>query len=213
MGGYGSGRPSHKQKIESCKSLDINRFHRKGILATGRRGSWIWSQDAVEVGRIDYEAQEGCLILKYKVQRYGDEWEHVRQSTPVVYLPCRYGGQRPYFQCPGVMSGRHCGRRVAKLFLGGNYFLCRHCYRLAYSSQSEPRYDRMLAQGPDRIALCAFLHFREFGATWGERRNLYLDQISPKRTFLSCPSGGERSFAAACTKVSYAQIVTFAKLR
>jgi hypothetical protein len=144
MGGYGSGRPGNKQKIEGCKSLDVNRFHREGILATGRRGSWIWSQDAVEVGRIDYEAQEGRLILKYKVQRYGDEWEHVRQSTPVVYVPCHYGGQRPYFQCPGVVSGRHCGRRVAKLFLGGNYFLCRHCYRLAYSSQSEPRYDRML---------------------------------------------------------------------
>jgi hypothetical protein len=26
----------------------------------------------------------------------------------------------------------------------GRYFLCRHCYNVAYASQSEPRYDRML---------------------------------------------------------------------
>jgi hypothetical protein len=64
--------------------------------------------------------------------------------VPVVYAPCHYGGQRPYFRCPGVVKGRHCNRRVAKLYAGGKYFLCRHCYNLAYTSQSEPRYDRML---------------------------------------------------------------------
>ena len=30
-----------------------------------------------------------------------------------------------------------CGRRVAKLYGPGRYFVCRHCYRLAYASQSE----------------------------------------------------------------------------
>ena len=30
------------------------------------------------------------------------------------------------------------------MFSGGRYFLCRHCYNVAYTSQSEPRYDRML---------------------------------------------------------------------
>jgi hypothetical protein len=60
------------------------------------------------------------------------------------HIDCHYGNQRPYFRCPGVMNGRHCGRRVGKLFLGGKYFLCRHCYNVAYTSQSEPRYDRAL---------------------------------------------------------------------
>jgi hypothetical protein len=35
------------------------------------------------------------------------------------------------------MSGVACGKRVAKLYALGRYFLCRHCYRLAYDSQSE----------------------------------------------------------------------------
>ena len=50
----------------------------------------------------------------------------------------------PNFRCPGIVNGLRCGRRVGKLFSGGRYFLCRHCYSITYSSQSEPVYDRAL---------------------------------------------------------------------
>jgi hypothetical protein len=46
--------------------------------------------------------------------------------------------------CPGVVNGFACGRRVIKLYGAGTYILCRHCYRLAYASQREDRYDRTL---------------------------------------------------------------------
>src|SRR5471030_196284 len=52
--------------------------------------------------------------------------------------------RRPYFVCPGVVNGVACGRRVAKLYGPGRYFLCRHCYRLAHASQSEGALDRVL---------------------------------------------------------------------
>jgi hypothetical protein len=32
---------------------------------------------------------------------------------------------------------------VAKLYLGGRYFACRHCQQLAYQSQREAPYERM----------------------------------------------------------------------
>jgi len=37
-----------------------------------------------------------------------------------------------------------CQRRVATLYAGGRYFLCRNCYDIAYTSQSEPVCDRAL---------------------------------------------------------------------
>ena len=144
MGGYGSGRPSYKQKAEDCRSLDVNRFHRDGCLVPGRMGNWVWSRDGKEIGRIDYKAEDGRLVLDYKVRMYGGDWEPIKQSIRITYADCHYGGQRPYFRCPGVVNGHHCGRRVGKLFAGGRYFLCRHCYKIAYSSQSEARCDRML---------------------------------------------------------------------
>jgi hypothetical protein len=54
-----------------------------------------------------------------------------------VRMPCRFGGAWPYFVCPGVVNGTACGRRVAKLYGPGRYFVCRHCYRLSHASQSE----------------------------------------------------------------------------
>jgi hypothetical protein len=48
-----------------------------------------------------------------------------------------YGGQRPWFRCPG------CQRRVAVLCGYDTLFLCRHCYQLPYTSQYETRLDRL----------------------------------------------------------------------
>jgi hypothetical protein len=154
MGGYGSGRRGYKQKAEECRSLDVNRLHREGCLRPGRRGNWVWSRDGAEVGRIDYKATDASLVLDYRVKQYSGDWEPITETVPLIYLDCHYGGQRPYFRCPGVVNGRHCGRRVGKLFAGGRYFLCRHCYSIAYASQSEPTYDRALRRAnKKRMAL------------------------------------------------------------
>jgi hypothetical protein len=144
MGGYGSGRTSYKQKAENCRSLDVNRLSREGCLEHGRQGNWVWSRDGQELARIGYKADGGRFILDYKIRQYGGDWEPVTQHIAITHADCHYGNERAYFRCPGVVNGRHCGQRVAKLFLGGNYFLCRHCYNVKYSSQSEERYDRML---------------------------------------------------------------------
>ena len=84
------------------------------------------------------------MVLDYRIKLYGDDWEPITQTVPLTYVDCHYGNQRPYFDCPGVVNGRHCQRRVGKLFLGSKYFLCRHCYNLTYTSQSEPKSDRAL---------------------------------------------------------------------
>lgn len=144
MGGYGSGRRGYKQKAEDYRSLDIYKMKRLGCLVDGMRGNWKWSRDNEEVASIGYHCTGGSVLLVYRVRHYEGEWEPIKQTVPLTHVDCHYGGQRIYACCPGVVNGRHCGRRVGKLYAGGRYFLCRNCYNITYTSQSELRYNRLL---------------------------------------------------------------------
>ena len=88
-------------------------------------------------------ATPDALQLSYRHRRNGGEWQDIEERVPVVRVRCRFGGTRPYFVCPGVVSGKACGRRVVKLYGADRYFLCRHCYRLPYASQNESEIDRV----------------------------------------------------------------------
>jgi hypothetical protein len=143
---FGSGRPSGSGRgtVESCRSLDVNRLQKAGCLSPGWSGGWQWTRDGEKVAWISLRAGASCLNLIYRVRIGGGEWEDVEETVRIVRIPCRFGGARPYFICPGVVNGITCGRRVAKLHGPGRYFLCRHCYRLAHASQSEARWDLAL---------------------------------------------------------------------
>ncbi len=65
-----------------------------------------------------------------RVTSPGKPDEDLRYAIGVTWTPCHYGGERPWWICPN----RSCGRRVATLYLGNRYFLCRHCLRLVYAS-------------------------------------------------------------------------------
>lgn len=77
-----------------------------------------------------------ALVLSYQSRDSHGPWQPVRQAITLAYTPCHYGGSKPWFLCP------QCGRRVAVLVLGGQFFLCRHCYHLPYASQCETPLDR-----------------------------------------------------------------------
>jgi hypothetical protein len=146
MGGLGSGRPSGsgRSTVEACRSIDVNRLHREGCLRPGWGGGWQWQRGTENVASINLRAEADRLHLSYCVRISGGELEDVAETVRIVRLPCPLGGTRPYFICPGVMNGIACGRRVAKLHGPGRYFLCRHCCRLANSSQRESEGDRAL---------------------------------------------------------------------
>jgi hypothetical protein len=81
------------------------------------------------------------VILTYRHRSGpGDEWEDVREPVALTWTACNFGGERPWFICPGA----GCGRRVAVLYGPGRYFLCRHCYDLVYESQRENGMHRAL---------------------------------------------------------------------
>jgi hypothetical protein len=145
MGGFGSGRPSgSRNTVEACCSIDVNRLQKAGCLRPAWWGGWQWTRDGEKVASINLRTQSDRLHLSYRVSIGGGKWEDVEETVRIVRVPCRFGGARPYFICPGAVNGISCGRRVAKLHAAGRYFLCRHCYRLAHASQSESGWDRAL---------------------------------------------------------------------
>jgi len=146
MGGLGSGRPAGlgRDRVEFCRSLDVNRLQKTGCLSTGWSGGWQWTRDGEKVAWINLRAEADRLHLAYRVGIAGGEWQNVEEAVRIIRVACRLGGARSYFICPGVVNGVACGRRVAKLHGPGRYFLCRHCYRLAHASQNENAWDRAL---------------------------------------------------------------------
>ncbi len=146
MGGLGSGRPSGsgRNTVEACHSIDVNRLQKAGCLRPDWSGNWQWTCAAEKVAWINLRAETDRLCLYYRVRIGDGEWEDVAETVRIVRTPCRFGGARPYFICPGVVNGIACGRRVAKLYGPDRYFLCRHCYRLAHASQSEGVWGRAL---------------------------------------------------------------------
>lgn len=146
MGDLGSGRPRGygRDKVEYSRSLNVNQLHKAGCLVPGWKGGWRWDRDGEKVGSINLRSEPDSLHLSYRVRIAGGEWEIIEEPVRIVNVPCRFGGARPYFICPGVVNGIACVRRVVKLYGPGRYFLCRHCYRLAHSSQSEGHVERTL---------------------------------------------------------------------
>ncbi|MES2224281.1 MAG: hypothetical protein V4469_05125 [Patescibacteria group bacterium] len=62
-------------------------------------------------------------------------------KVSLVKTPCYFGKYRFWFECPARCKGINCQRRVGVLYKDGDYFACRHCYNLTYSSKKiSPRY-------------------------------------------------------------------------
>ncbi len=139
MGGPGSGgwdRWDKRTTTEEIKRIDIRYLKKHGLLSPGRR-SLSWSSGGKPSGYIQYTMRSDCMMLDFKFRRNGGEWEPVKQTINFDETNCNYGNTRKWFLCP------HCNKRVAILYGEDKLFLCRHCYRLPYASQSEGCLDRM----------------------------------------------------------------------
>jgi hypothetical protein len=144
VGGLGSGNRysfDKKTTTEECHSLDIRELHRKGLSKPGTCFRCSWSRAGKEAASICGFTYRDRLILFYRHRSgLGGEWEDVKEPVSLDWTLCNFGGERPWFVCPGAT----CGRRVAIVYRRGKYFLCRHCYDLRYQSQREDKKDRAL---------------------------------------------------------------------
>jgi hypothetical protein len=105
-----------------------------------------WSRAGRETGSIGGIALPDRITLLYRHKRgLNGEWEDAQESVEHAWTPCNFGGERPWFICPGA----GCGQRVAVLYGPGRYFLCRHCNDLAYQSQRDTKMHRALYRAQD----------------------------------------------------------------
>lgn len=148
MGGFGSGRRGSRRKAENCLGLDVNQLGRLGCLNVGYDGGCDWSRHGQKTGEVGIRSDGLAIVLSFNVERRLDGRSlDIEQRVPFDQVPCTKGGNRTYFLCTGHPHGQPCGRRVGKLFLARRYFLCRHCQRIAYTSQSEPQQERLYRKG------------------------------------------------------------------
>ena len=130
-----------KQCTDDLRMLDVRRMARDGRLTPGQSFSWSWSRNGTTTANISIRVHADSVSLEYRHQPYGGEWQSKNYPVRLARTACNLGGERVWWHCPAA----GCGRRVALLYLGrAGIFACRHCYRLAYRSQSESAVDRAI---------------------------------------------------------------------
>lgn len=97
-----------------------------------------WSETKSSVGiEVSTMNEEKYLRIHYtQTDRDTGEKKDFDYKIPLITTPCNYGGKRYWFKCPWYKNGQYCGRRVGTLYKNGDFFACRHCYNLTYSSRN-----------------------------------------------------------------------------
>jgi hypothetical protein len=91
--------------------------------------------------------QVDAVVLMYRARSFlAAGCKSIEQRVPITWTPCNLGGRRPWFICSTRANGRHCGRRVAVLYLTSESFACRCYCGLAYASQQKDRLVRNVSR-------------------------------------------------------------------
>ena len=132
-----------KQEADWCKKIEIwwllrdmeNGDYRNKTISWGTNG------DRGSVGCVvDLSEDDPSVRFHYtQTDNYSDEKKDFDYKVQLVETSCHFGGTRYWFKCHLYKSGVYCGRRVGVLYKDGDWFGCRHCYELTYSSRKANR--------------------------------------------------------------------------
>jgi hypothetical protein len=136
MGGWNS---KGKREADGLKKISTAFLKKHGYFHGWRSGTMTWTSGWDEKkDSVSIQVDDNYLRIVYtQTDRDKDEKKDFDYKIPITTTPCRYGGNRHWFTCPMSRSGKYCGRRVGVLYKNGDYFACRHCYNLTYSSQNQ----------------------------------------------------------------------------
>lgn len=128
-----------KAEADYCKRIEIWWLFRdmKGRSYKSADVSWgeNSSHGAVTIQVSIWNDDKYVRLIYTQTNRDTGEKKDFDYKIPLVETPCHLGGKRYWFKCPLYTNGTYCGRRVGVLYKNGDYFACRHCYNLTYSSR------------------------------------------------------------------------------
>ena len=135
-----------KTEADDVKKIHTSFLNKHGYFNGFRTGTITWThgwsenKSSVSIQVFTFDEDNQYLNIQYtQTDNYSGEKKDFDYKIPLTTTPCRYGGKRYWFTCPWYKSGVYCGRRVGTLYKDGDYFACRHCYQLTYSSRKVNR--------------------------------------------------------------------------
>lgn len=143
---------SSRQETDGLKQVNVSFLRRYGYLKPGfRAGSINWSIRGEPNGNISIQSsidqnEQYVRFIYTRTDRFTEEKKDFDYRIRLTTTTCYFGGKRYWFICPCFANGRYCGRRVGVLYLGGDYFACRHCYNLTYNSRNLSGFSKMAGQ-------------------------------------------------------------------
>ncbi|HUD03113.1 MAG TPA: hypothetical protein VMR46_03855 [Candidatus Paceibacterota bacterium] len=129
-------------KIEADRLLKLTviSLRKWGYFKEGTHtGTVKWTRSGFEsmANVVSYIGEsDKSLQLTYTRPRADNRDMVMQYNVPLTTTLCHYGGVRYWFICPVYHKLQYCGRRVGVLYLGDDYFACRHCYNLTYASRN-----------------------------------------------------------------------------
>lgn len=134
-----------KTEADWCKKIEIWWLLRDmSIHGTTYKSTTIsWGDDGSRgsvSARVSLYEEKYVQFIYTQTDNTTGEKKDFDYKVQLVETPCHLGGTRFWFECPLFKKGQYCGRRVGVLYKDGDYFGCRHCYELTYSSRNKNRH-------------------------------------------------------------------------
>ena len=133
-----------KSEADWCKKIEIwwllrdmsihGNTYKSTTVSWGENGS----RGSVGVNVSIYD-EKYVRFYYTQTDNYTGEKKDFDYKVQLEETQCHFGGARFWFICPLYKNKKYCGRRVGVLYKDGDWFGCRHCYELTYTSRNVNR--------------------------------------------------------------------------
>ena len=122
------------------RSLNIGQLQQWGYLRVGCTGERNWRRKGETIASIKLQGGPARVDIAYSARDEADIWRTARERIEIRWVACPFGGDRPYFVCPGLLND--CSRQVLNLYAVRFRFRCRHCHKLTFESRRQTKAER-----------------------------------------------------------------------